>query len=239
MGKQLRLDKLLSDCGRWSRKEAKELIRQGRVSVNGVAARSGDGKIDPETDRICVDGNGVNWSEYTYLMLNKPAGYLTATEDRHAPTVMDLIPSELRRPNLAPVGRLDKDTVGLLLITDNGPLAHQLLSPRHHVDKQYLAWVEGTGGEEDCRAFEEGIVLEDGTKCLPARLELLEPGLCKVTIREGKFHQVKRMLASRDMPVRKLQRLSMGPLKLDKELKEGQVRPLSPDEITSLLEQGR
>lgn len=238
MAKLLRLDKLLADTGRWSRKEAKELLRQGRVAVDGVVARQGDKKVDPERERVTVDGTAVNWSEYTYLMLNKPAGYLTATEDRSTPTVMDLIPGELRKNGLAPVGRLDKDTVGLLLITDNGPLAHQLLSPRHHVDKQYLAWVDGTGCEEDCAAFEQGIVLEDGTKCLPARLELLGPGLCKVTIREGKFHQVKRMLASRGMPVRQLKRVTMGPLILDERLEEGQVRPLSVEEINALLDAG-
>lgn len=239
MAKLLRLDKLLADTGRWSRKEAKDLIRQGRVKINDTVVRQGERKVDPEGERVLVDDAAVNWSEYVYLMLNKPAGYLTATEDRTAPTVMDLIPQEVRRADLAPVGRLDKDTVGLLLITNNGPLAHQLLSPRHHVDKQYLAWVNGNGTEEDCGAFREGIVLEDGTKCLPAKLELLEPGLCKVTIREGKFHQVKRMLASRGMPVRQLKRLTMGPLKLDERLEEGQVRSLSQEEINALLDAGK
>lgn len=239
MAKQLRLDKVLADSGRWSRKEAKELIRQGRVSVNGTVICRSDEKAEPEQDRICVDGLALNWTEYTYLMLNKPAGYLTATEDRHAPTVMELIPTELRRPDLAPVGRLDKDTVGLLLVTDNGPLAHQLLSPRHHVEKEYLAWVEGTGTEEDCRAFAEGILLEDGTQCLPGKLEVLGEGLCKVTIKEGKFHQVKRMLASRGLPVQKLKRISMGPLRLDEQLEEGDVRPLTGTEIEALLVCGR
>ena len=169
-------------------------------------------------------------------MLNKPAGYLSATEDRSAPTVLDLVPPELRRPGLAPVGRLDKDTTGLLLLTDDGQLAHALLSPRRHVDKVYLARVDGTGSEADCLAFQEGIVLADGTKCLPARLELLEPGLCRVTVREGKFHQVKRMLASRGLPVLALERRAMGPLELDEGLAPGQLRPLTEAELQALRE---
>lgn len=234
MAKPLRLDKLLTDTGRWSRKEARELIRQGRLTLNGETVRQGDRKADPETDRIQVDGAPVAWSAHTYLMLNKPAGYLSATEDRSAPTVLDLVPAALRRPGLAPVGRLDKDTTGLLLLTDDGLLAHALLSPRRHVDKVYLARVDGTGTQEDCQAFAQGLVLADGTACLPARLELLEPGLCRVTLREGKFHQVKRMLASRGLPVLALERRSMGPLTLDPQLAPGAIRPLSREEVAAL-----
>lgn len=234
MAKPLRLDKLLTDTGRWSRKEAREVIRQGRLALNGEVIRQGDRKADPEADVIQVDGTPVTWSAHSYLMLHKPAGYLSATEDRNAPTVLDLIPKELRRPGLAPVGRLDKDTTGLLLLTDDGALTHALLSPRHHVDKIYLARVDGTGSPADCQAFEAGIVLEDGTKCLPARLELLEPGLCRVTVQEGKFHQVKRMLASRGLPVLSLKRCAMGPLRLDESLAPGQVRPLTGAELDAL-----
>lgn len=234
MAKPLRLDKLLTDTGRWSRKEAREVIRQGRLTLNGAVVRQGDRKADPETDVIQVDGTPVSWSAHSYLMLYKPAGYLSATEDRNAPTVLDLVPEALWRPGLAPVGRLDKDTTGLLLLTDDGALAHALLSPRHHVDKIYLAQVDGTGSEADCRAFQEGIVLEDGTNCLPARLELLEPGLCRVTVQEGKFHQVKRMLASRGLPVLALKRCSMGPLRLDESLQPGQVRRLTGEELDAL-----
>ena len=239
MGKFIRLDKLLADSGRWSRKEAKELIRQGRVLVNDITSRESDRKIDPEPDRVTADGSPVNWEEYIYLMLNKPAGVLTATEDKRDRTVLDLVPKEYYRPGLAPVGRLDKDTVGLLLLTNNGPLAHHLLSPRHHVDKTYLAQVDGIGREEDISAFRAGIELADGTKCLPAELEILGPGLCQVTVREGKFHQVKRMLASRGLPVRQLKRLTMGPLRLDEGLKEGDIRPLTGEEIALLLESGK
>ena len=236
MGKPMRLDKLLADTGRWSRKEARELLRQGRVTVNGAVMRQGDQKADPEGEEIRVDGGPLGWSAHCYLMLNKPAGYLSATEDRSAPTVLDLVPPELRRPGLAPVGRLDKDTTGLLLLTDDGQLAHALLSPRRHVDKVYLAKVEGTGSLSDCQAFQEGIVLADGTKCLPARLELLEPGLCRVTVREGKFHQVKRMLASRGLPVLALERRAMGSLELDEGLAPGQLRPLTEAELQALRE---
>ena len=234
MGKKLRLDKLLSDTGRWSRKEARDLIRGGSVTVDGVVLRQPEEKADPDTAAIAVDGVPLGWTAYRYLLLNKPAGYLTATEDACAPTVMDLIPAELRKAGLAPVGRLDKDTTGLLLITDDGALAHGLLSPRRHVDKVYLAWVDGAGTEEDCAAFARGIVLGDGTKCLPARLELPRPGLCRVTVREGKFHQVQRLLAGRGLPVKALKRVSMGPLKLDETLEEGRVRPLTEKEIAAL-----
>ena len=234
MGKKLRLDKLLSDTGRWSRKEARDLIRGGSVTVDGVVLRQPEEKADPDTAAIAVDGVPLGWTAYRYLLLNKPAGYLTATENAGAPTVMDLSPAELRKAGLAPVGRLDKDTTGLLLITDDGALAHGLLSPRRHVDKVYLAWVDGAGTEEDCAAFARGIVLGDGTKCLPARLELPRPGLCRVTVREGKFHQVKRMLAGRGLPVKALKRVSMGPLKLDETLEEGRVRPLTEKEIAAL-----
>lgn len=232
MANGLRLDKLLSDTGRWSRKEARELIRQGAVAVDGEVSRQPERKAEPAA--VTVNGAPLGWSAHTYLMLHKPAGFLTATEDRRDPTVMELIPETLLRPDLAPVGRLDKDTTGLLLLTDDGQLAHALLSPRRHVDKVYLAWVDGVGTEADCAAFAGGIVLGDGTKCLPAKLELLEEGLCRVTVREGKFHQVKRMLGARGLPVLRLKRIEMGPLALDDCLPEGGVRPLTEEEIRLL-----
>ncbi len=236
MGKALRLDKLLSDTGRWSRKEARELVRSGVVCVDGTVVRAGESKADPETQTVTVRGERIGWQEFVYLLLYKPAGYLTATEDAHAPTVMDLVPEEYRRSGLAPVGRLDKDTTGLLLLTDDGGLNHALCSPRHHVDKVYLAQVEGEGSQADVDAFAAGITLGDGTKCLPARLELVEPGWCRVTVREGKFHQVKRMLASRGLPVKTLKRESMGPLGLGKWMKEGEIRPLTVEEVGKLRE---
>lgn len=231
---QLRLDKILTDTGRWSRKESREVIRAGRVTVGGTVVRRPEQKADPQAEEIAVDGAPLGWSAHSYLMLHKPAGVLTATEDRSAPTVLDLVPAGLRRPGLAPVGRLDKDTTGLLLLTDDGALAHALLSPRRHVDKVYLAQIEGTVREEDCAAFRAGLTLGDGTKCLPAELEGLGPGCCRVTVREGKYHQVRRMLALRGLPVRALSRISFGPLRLDGALAPGQVRALTAAEIDAL-----
>ena len=171
-----RLDKLMAATGRWSRREAKELIRQGRVLVNGLPARSGEEKADPEAAAILVDGTDLGYSRFTYVMLNKPAGVLSATEDPRQGTVLDLLAPELRRRGLFPVGRLDKDTEGLLLLTDDGELAHRLLSPKFHVDKVYYARLDRPLGEADRTAFQEGLTLEDGLRCLSADLRLLGTG---------------------------------------------------------------
>ena len=232
---QERLDKLLSSTGRWSRKEVKELVRQGRVWADGRPAARPEEKYDPQTVRLRVDGEEVDCAPFVYLMLHKPAGLLTATEDKRQKTVLDLLPPELRRRGLFPVGRLDKDTTGLLLITDDGILAHELLSPKKHVDKVYLARVEGQVDNSDVAALAGGMVLGDGTKCLPAGLEPLEDGgRCLVTLREGKYHQVKRMLAARGKPVLELKRLSMGALVLDEGLKPGEWRFLTTEEQAEL-----
>ena len=228
-----RLDKLLSSTGRWSRREAKELLRQGRVAVEGRAVLRGEEKV-PEGAAVLVDGAPLTLERMVYLMLHKPAGVLSATEDRRQKTVLDLLPDHLKRVGLFPVGRLDKDTEGLLLLTNDGDLAHRLLSPRKHVDKEYYARLDGPVGEEDIAAFAGGMVLEDGTRCLPAGLESVGEDGCLVTLREGKFHQVKRMLAARGRMVRYLKRLSMGPLRLDEALKPGQWRPLNGDEMEQL-----
>ena len=222
-----RLDKALAGTGRWSRREVKLLVRQGQVRVNGMAAVSTEEKIDPETAVITVGGESIRLQKFTYVMLHKPAGVLTATEDRRQATVLELLPAELRRRGLSPVGRLDKDTEGLLLLTDDGELAHRLLSPKHHVDKRYYARVDGALGPEDVAAFASGMTLGDG-------LEPLEPGACIVTLREGKFHQVKRMLAARGAPVLYLKRLSMGPLVLDEALPVGAFRELTAAETATL-----
>ena len=230
-----RLDKLLAATGKWSRKEAKALLKAGRVQVDGVTARAPEEKV-PEGARVTVDGHPVSTEKYTYLMLHKPAGVVSSTEDPRERTVLSLLPPDLRRLDLFPVGRLDKDTEGLLLLTNDGGLAHRLLTPGKHVDKVYYAEVDGPLDEGDCAAFAEGIALRDGTKCLPAELTLLEePGQCLVTLREGKYHQVKRMLASRGAPVTYLKRLSMGPLKLDTTLPPGAFRPLTQGELAVLL----
>lgn len=191
-----RLDKLLAGTGKWSRREVKALVRQGLVRVDGRLAASAEDKLDPAAAIITVAGETISLCRFTYVMLHKPAGVLTATEDRKQPTVLDLLPPELRRIGLAPVGRLDKDTEGLLLLTNDGELAHRLLSPRYHVDKRYLARVDGELSAADTEAFARGMTLGDGLECLPAGLEVLPDRVCIVTLREGKFHQVKRMLAA-------------------------------------------
>lgn len=229
-----RLDKLLAGTGKWSRREVKALVRQGLVRVDGRLAASAEDKLDPAAAIITVAGETISLCRFTYVMLHKPAGVLTATEDRKQPTVLDLLPPELRRIGLAPVGRLDKDTEGLLLLTNDGELAHRLLSPKYHVDKRYLARVDGELSAADTEAFARGMTLGDGLECLPAELELLPGRVCIVTLREGKFHQVKRMLAARGAPVLYLKRLSMGPLTLDDSLAAGAYRLLRAEEISAL-----
>ena len=230
-----RLDKLLSSTGLWSRKEVKDLVRQGRVLAEGVPVRRPEEKYDPMTDRIQVDGETVDCAPFVYVVMNKPAGLLSATEDKNQKTVLDLLPQYLRRRGLFPVGRLDKDPTALLLLTDDGSLAHELLSPKKHVDKVYLARVEGRVDAADTAALGAGMVLGDGLHCLPAGLEPLGDGSsCLVTLREGKYHQVKRMLAARGKPVLALKRLSMGPLELDRELEAGGWRMLAPEELEAL-----
>lgn len=229
-----RLDKLLAGTGKWSRREVKALVRQGLVRVDGRLAASAEDKCDPAAAIITVAGETIALHRFTYVLLHKPAGVLTATEDRKQPTVLDLLPPELRRIGLAPVGRLDKDTEGLLLLTNDGELAHRLLSPKYHVDKRYLARVDGELSAADTEAFARGMTLGDGLECLPAGLEVLPDRVCIVTLREGKFHQVKRMLAARGAPVLYLKRLSMGPLTLDDSLAAGAYRLLRAEEILAL-----
>ena len=232
-----RLDKLLASTGRWSRAEAKRLVREGRVLDGGRAAVSAEEKYDPETARLTVDGEPLRLREHVYVMLNKPAGVLSATEDGRGKTVLDLLPEAYRKRGLFPVGRLDKDTEGLLLLTDDGVLAHELLSPKKHVDKVYFTRAAGMLTEDDRAAFAEGMTLGDGLKCLPAELKILSAGAeseALVTLREGKFHQIKRMLAARGKPVRYLKRLSMGPLSLDERLAPGEWRELTEAEAKKL-----
>ena len=232
-----RLDKVVASTGKFSRREVKNLVRQGRVLIDGVPARSAEDKIEAEAVEITVNGEVLTYRRFTWIMLNKPAGYLSATEDGRGATVLDLLPQELQKQGLFPVGRLDKDTEGLLLLTNEGGLAHDLLSPRHHVDKIYYARVAGCVTEEDCRAFEAGMILEDGLVCQPAGLEILraaEESEVHVTLREGKFHQVKRMLADRGTPVLYLERVKMGKLPLDPSLKRGEYRFLTELEIEEL-----
>jgi len=235
-----RLDKILSSTGHWSRREVKDLVRQGRVKVNGEKAKKPEDKCDPAQAEIMVDGSVVDCAPFVYLMLHKPDGLLSATEDKRQKTVIDLLPEHLQKRGLFPVGRLDKDTEGLLILTDDGDLAHQLLSPKKHVDKVYYAKVDGRLVQEDVEALAGGMTLGDGLECLPAGLKILGEGNeCLVTLREGKYHQVKRMLAARGKPVVYLKRLSMGGLSLDEQLQKGQWRPLSSQELCLLREKER
>ena len=232
-----RLDKIIASTGKWSRREAKELARHGLVAVNGAVIRSVEEKFDPESVGITVRGEALCYRRYTWIMLNKPAGYLSARSDGQGETVLDLLPRELGKQELFPVGRLDKDTEGLLLLTNDGELAHRLLSPKRHVDKVYYARTAGRLTEEDRQAFADGLSLGDGLRCLPAGLEILSSGEeseAHVILREGKFHQVKRMLASRGKPVVYLERVQMGNLPLDRGLSRGSFRFLTEEEIAGL-----
>ena len=229
-----RLDKLLAGTGRWSRREVKDMIRLGRVGVDGRAAARPEEKCAAEAV-ITVDGERIACGGLLYLMLHKPAGYISATDDPKQTTVLELLPEHLRRVGLFPAGRLDKDTEGLLLLTNDGVLAHELLSPKKHVDKTYFVRVDGQLDREDTAAFASGMTLADGYTCLSAGLELLErPDEALVTLREGKYHQIKRMLAARGKPVVYLKRLTMGPLTLDEGLLPGQWRELTPQERAAL-----
>lgn len=226
-----RLDKFLSEAGVASRKALREIIKAGHVCVNGTVVRSAEQKINEQSDVITLDGAIVGGRRRVVLMLHKPAGYVTSTEDPRDPTVMELIPEEYR--DVVPVGRLDKETEGLLLFTNDGALAHRLISPKHGIEKTYYAEHEGTATEEDAAVFAEGCVLRDGTVCLPAILEPQGSGKSIVRVREGKYHQVRRMLASRGKPVTYLKRIAEGEVVLG-DLAVGMTRELTDDEISAL-----
>ena len=234
---QTRLDKRICDSGRWTRSEARALIRAGRVLVDGTVARAPEEKY-PDAASITVDGAPLDCRRTRYLMLHKPAGLLSATEDRDQPTVLDLLPPELRRLGLFPVGRLDKDTTGLLLLTNDGDFAHRVTAPKSRVPKRYLAVVDGALDESDAAALEAGITLGDGTQCLPARLERTKRAdTGYVTVYEGRYHQVKRMLAALGKPVLRLHRARIGALALDPALAPGQYRELTEAERAALFRQ--
>lgn len=226
----IRLDKYITDQGLCSRSNARDRVRAGTVTVNGLPVSDPAAKIDPDTAQVCVNGRLLNAPGHLYVMLHKPAGLLSASRDPRAPTVLDLMPEEWKRRGLFCVGRLDKDTTGLLLLSDDGDWAHRILSPKNGVQKLYEAAIDGTPTQEDVRAFSEGIVLKDGLHCLPANLQILSAGLVRVEVSEGKYHQVRRMLASRLLPVRELRRLRIGSLELDPGLAPGEFRQLSPGE---------
>lgn len=233
-----RLDKVLAHLGFGSRKEIKAIVRSGQVSVNSQVVKSPDMHVWPYRDIIEVDGNQVVYREYIYLMMNKPQGVLSATEDAFGKVVIDLLKPEHRAFDPFPVGRLDKDTEGLLLLTNDGKLAHQLLSPKKHVPKTYFAKIEGEVTKDDCKAFRNGLVLEDGYRTLPGELKIIKAGSeseIEVTIYEGKFHQIKRMFVAVGKKVIYLKRLSMGRLVLDDQLAKGSYRELTDKELEQLL----
>jgi len=237
----MRLDKFLVACAVGSRTEVKNFLKSGRVTVNGKKEKSAKLQIDEETDEICFDGQKLDYEEFVYYMMNKPQGVISATEDPKHKTVLDLLDDYARAKEVFPVGRLDIDTHGLLLLTNDGKLAHALLSPKRHVDKTYLAQVKGIMTDTDVETFAKGIPLKDFT-CQPAKLELVsidtekDQSLVRVTIAEGKFHQVKRMVAYCGKEVVDLQRLTMGTLTLDENLKRGEWRRLTKEELEGLLE---
>lgn len=241
--KQIRLDKYLTQVRNLSRSEAKQYIKKGRVLLDGAPAKKPEQKLDPEQSIVLVDGEPCRYQEYVYLMLHKPQGVVSATEDAADRTVLDCVDAGGRR--LFPVGRLDKDTEGLLLLTDDGVLAHDLLSPAKHVDKCYYALLDGSVGEEEKRQFAEGLDIGDEKKTMPAVLECLGPVsdekvdrkdtfAVRITIREGRFHQIKRMAKAVGREVLYLKRLSMGSLRLDESLQPGESRPLTEEELASL-----
>ena len=228
-----RLDKFLCDCGVGTRSQVKAILKTGAVTVDGIPERDNGRKIDPEKQVIELNGERLGKHGRVVVMLNKPEGYVTATEDAKERTVMELLPEAMRHMDLKPVGRLDKATEGLLLFTNDGDLLHKLISPRKEVPKIYYAKHEGTATAEDVAAFQEGILLADGTKCLPAKLEPLAEGESLITVCEGKYHQVRRMMASRKMHVLYLERRQEGTLTLA-DLPRGAVRMLTRDEVSQL-----
>lgn len=235
-GIMIRLDKYLADMGIGTRTEVKKVVRQGKVSVDGMIVKNPDVKIDENKQSVVCNGQTVEYKSYEYYMLNKPAGVVSATSDSKEKTVVDLI-DEKKRKDLFPVGRLDKDTEGLLLITNDGELAHKLLSPKKHVDKLYYAKVEGVVTEEDIDTFAKGLDIGDGEYTKPAKLTILISDAIseiELTIQEGKFHQVKRMFEAVGKKVIYLKRLSMGTLKLDTNLALGEYRPLTKEEFEKL-----
>ncbi len=228
-----RLDKFLVAAGVGSRSQVKDILKAGRVTINGAVERDNSRKIDPAAQTVCLDGEALGGRRRVVAMLNKPAGFVTATEDKTERTVMELLPPDLLRQEVKPVGRLDKATEGLLLFTNDGDLLHKLISPKKEVPKVYYARHEGQAGQEDVQAFAEGLTLRDGTVCLPAVLEPLGAGESLITVCEGKYHQVRRMMASRGMTVTYLERRMEGKLTLG-DLERGKVRELTDEELALL-----
>lgn len=233
-----RLDKIIASQGQHSRSEVKKLIKSGRITVDGVVPKSGGIKLDPQMADIRIDGVPLNYKKHIYIMLNKPQGVISASNDKTQKTVVDLVPKELFREGLFPAGRLDGDTRGFVLITDDGDFAHRILSPKNHIMKTYHATLRDELSEDDILRFKEGLTLGDGTKCLEAHVRVLEEKdttVAEIKICEGKYHQVKRMFASIGNKVLDLRRVKMGGLSLDEALSEGECREITNDELKLIL----
>lgn len=232
-----RLDKLIASQGRFSRREVQELIKNGAVKVNGITVRDRGAKSDDEKDIICVNGEQLDFQRFVYIMLNKPKGVVSATNDKNEKTVIDLVPKEFKGRNLFPAGRLDITTTGFVLVTDDGDFAHRILSPKNHIEKTYEARLAESVAEGQLEAVRNGIGLKDGTKCLPAKVTVLADGekpLVEIKICEGKYHQIKRMFAAAGNGVIELKRTQMGGLTLDPNLKEGECRLLDAHEVQKI-----
>ena len=235
----MRIDKLLSELGIASRKEVAKVAKSGGIIIDGIAVRDVSKHIDPEKSKVIYLGREIVYQKYTYVMLNKPTGYVSATDDKSLPYVTELLPEELRRRELFPVGRLDRDTVGLMILTNNGVLAHSLLSPKHHVTKEYYFTAAEPVREGAEEHFKDGVTLADGYECKPAELYLSEDRReGRIVLTEGKYHQIKRMIAAQDNRVTSLERISFGGISLDRTLARGEWRYLTKEEIDILVKQG-
>ncbi|MCL2391735.1 MAG: rRNA pseudouridine synthase [Oscillospiraceae bacterium] len=235
MQKRLRIDKILVDTGLFSRKEAVSAIRSGKVSAGGLIVKSNSEKFDPEVVQIVVDGKPLQWCKFFYIMMNKPSGFVSATEDLHEKTVIELLDERLKKVGLYPAGRLDKDAQGFLLLTNDGAFAHMIISPGKGVSKRYFVEIDGDISADDIAAFADGLVLGDGTKCLSAVLEKTQGGAF-VSLFEGKYHQVKRMMAAIGKPVKFLKRVAIGGLELDENLSPGAYRAIDITEINKIFQ---
>ncbi len=233
-----RIDKIIASQGKYSRSEVKKLVKDGRVTLDGKVIKSSDVKADPDINDIAIDGKSIGYKKHLYIMLNKPQGIVSATEDTDHKTVIDLVPKELKRDGLFPAGRLDADTVGFVLITDDGDFAHRILSPKNHIMKTYHATLQRPVTQEDIDAFKNGIELKDGTLCLEAQVKALDSDtpMAEIKICEGKYHQVKRMFAALGNKVVFLKRVKMGNLSLDESLEEGQCREITAEELILIQE---
>ncbi len=227
----IRLDRFISNQTGLSRNEAKEMLKSLRVCVNGKVEKNYDYKINTDFDMVTLDGKSINYSQHIYILINKPSGVLTATEDKNQYTVLDLIPKNLKRKKLAPVGRLDKDTTGLLILTDDGDFAHRVISPKSNIEKEYIAELDGDITEDMVRKFSSGVILADGTECMPAKLRKIESNVASITIKEGKYHQIKRMFGTVGLGVNSLKRIRIGDLYLPDSLGFGEFTVLKNDII--------